>query len=73
MSLCATLTACNACSNDTPNDLLLSRLGDNLLQLRSIDIRGCSHVSRDEAQALAARLADRRQTAAKDNAVHYDF
>ena len=73
MSLRATLTACNTCSNDTLNDPLLSRLGDNLLQLRSLDIRGCSHVSRNGAQALAARLADRWQTAAKGNAVQYDF
>jgi hypothetical protein len=60
-------------SNDTLNDPLLSRLGDNLLHLRSIDIRGCSKVSRNAAQALGARLADRWQTEAKANAVQYDF
>jgi hypothetical protein len=62
-----------ALSNDTLNDPLLSRLGDNLLQLRSIDIRGCSKVSRNAAQALGARLADRWQMTAKANAVQYDF
>jgi hypothetical protein len=60
-------------SNDALNDPLLSRLGDNLLELRSIDIRGCSKVSRNAAQALGARLADRWQMASKANAVQYDF
>ncbi len=67
------LTAANVCSNDTLNDPLLSRLGDNLLQLRSIDIRGCSNVSRNAAQALAGRLADRWQAMAKGDAVQFNF
>jgi hypothetical protein len=61
------------CSNDTLNDPLLSRLGDNLLRLRSIDIRGCSSVTRSAAQALASRLADRWQSGAKGDAVQYNF
>ncbi len=60
-------------SNDTLNDPLLSRLGDNLLQLRSIDIRGCSGVTRNAAQALAGRLADRWQSGAKGDAVQYNY
>ncbi len=59
-------------SNDTLNDPLLSRLADNLLNLHSIDIRGCSNVTRNAAQALGSRLGDRWQTA-KANAVLFGF
>jgi len=61
------------CSNECLNDPLLSRLGDNLLQLRSIDIRGCSNVSRNGAQTLGSRLADRWQLEAKSDAVQYNY
>ncbi len=60
-------------SNESLNDPLLSRLGDNLLQLRSIDIRGCSNVSRNGAQTLGSRLADRWQTESKGDAVQYNY